>query len=79
LWELNDEDFSISDYVALNAELEGTWKEAALEYFNEISQHVHRGNLEKALKQILTRYPVSGLMFEMDLMNAKQQCCQFDL
>ena len=79
LWELNDEDCSISDYVALNAELEEMWKEAALEYFKEISRHVHGGNLEKAQKKLLTRYPFSGLIFEMDLMNAKQQCCQFDL
>jgi hypothetical protein len=62
----------------LNAELEGTWKEATIAYFKEISRHVHGGNLEKARKKILTRYAVSGLIFEMDLMNAKQQCCQFD-
>jgi len=32
LWKLNDEDFSISDYIALNAELEGTWKVATMAY-----------------------------------------------
>jgi len=79
LWKLNDEDFSISDYIALIAELEGTWNEAAIAYFKEISRHVHGGNLEKARKKFLNRYPVSGLIFEMDLMNTKKQCCQFDL
>jgi hypothetical protein len=51
LWKLNDEDFSISDYIALITELEGTWKEAAMAYFKEITRHVHGGNLEKARKK----------------------------
>jgi hypothetical protein len=51
LWKLNDEEFSISDCIALNAEFEGTWKEAAVAYFKEISRHVHGGNLEKARKK----------------------------
>ena len=52
LWKLNDEDFSISDYIALNDELEGAWKETAMAaYFKEISRHVHGGNLEKARKK----------------------------
>jgi hypothetical protein len=52
LWKLNDENFSISDYTALNAELEGMWKEAAKAYFKEMSRHVHGGNLVKARKNL---------------------------
>jgi hypothetical protein len=52
LWKLKDEDFSISECIALNTELEGAWKVAAMAgYFKEISRHVHGGNLEKSTKR----------------------------